>query len=708
MFKRNTLILAAVATTLVAANAAAAAPAGVDTSEWKCEKCPFQTAYESEVEAGVLNVDEDSARFGRYNGLDEEGVYADLSAFGSSRSESGVYYGYDLIDLGLDTREAEFVVGKEGTIEGRLVYDELPYRVWDTTVTPFSQSGSDTLVLPAGWVRAGSTAGMTALAGALAPVDVGTDRTTYGVGLEYLLGSQFEFFADYSRQEIEGNRLASASFLIQGLQYAEPVDAAHDQVELGAVYRFAQGFTRLSYYASVYDNALAAVTFDNPYTPIAADTTTGRKAAAPDNKAWLVAIDGNFLMPWWDGVLSYRFAEGAMEQDEALLPLSTSATLNASSALPRSKLDGDVDTSHYRASLSLRPHARVRLRAGYRYDDRDDGTAPYTAGYVATDSAIAAPVTALRYGYERTRLDAFGEVRVLDWLFIGGGAEADEVERSNQESSKTEDDRTWGQLRLRPWDSVEFTGRYGESHIDAGTYTVNPGLPPENPLLRKYNQTNRDRDFADARLSWSPWKLSISLQGVYAYDAYRLSALGLTSGRDYRYAGTVSMAVTDAASIYVTGSQQNVVTEQAGEDGLPGGSLPWTASHEDEFETFGGGVAWRDIGGKVDLALDYTYGRSQGQIETFTVQPGAGGPFPELETELNSVRLSASYDVSDRLRVGVAWTWEDYDSSDWQLEGVEPATLTNLLGMGADPYNYSVNVIGLSFSYRFGAPLIEE
>jgi hypothetical protein len=70
--------------------------------------------------------------------------------------------------------------------------------------------------------------------------------------------------------------------------------------------------------------------------------------------------------------------------------------------------------------------------------------------------------------------------------------------------------------------------------------------------------------------------------------------------------------------------------------------------------------------------------------------------------------VSASYDVSERLSVGVAWTWEDYDSSDWQIGGVEPATVTNLLSMSPDPYDYSVNVIGVSFSYRFGGPKGEE
>jgi MtrB/PioB family decaheme-associated outer membrane protein len=711
MHKQSLILALAVGTTLAAADARAANSAGVDTSEWKCESCPFQTGYEADAELGALYVDDDSAKFGEYNGLDEKGGYADISANGSGRSESGTYYGYDLVDLGLDTREAEVVFGREGTIEGSLRYDELPHRVWDTTVTPFSQSGSDSLVLPSDWVRASGTAGMSALGRSLAPVDIGRDRTTYGAGLAYLLGTQFEFYADYDRQEIEGNRLAPGAFLLQAFQYPEPVDATHDQVEVGAIYRFAQGFTRVSWYLSDYDNALSGVTFDNPYTPGAPDTTQGRKALAPDSKAYLIALDGNFLLPWWKGVLSYRVADGKTTQDQGFLPFSTSAALNGGLALPRSSLDGELRNRHYRASLSLQPHPRLRIRGGYRYDERDDRTAAFSSGFVEMDSAeVTVPASAVRYDYERTRFDGLGELRILDWLHVAVGGETDQVKRTNQASKETQEERAYGRVRLRLPGSLEFSAAGGQSRIDAGEYTVRPVVPPENPLLRKYNQTDRDRDFAEGRLSWSPWKLSLVMQADYASDDYRRSTYGLLSGRDERYAGTISWAVTDAVTTYLTGSYQKMTTEQAGEEVFPSApSRNWTVSHQDEFTTAGGGLLWRDILGKLDLSVDYTFARSKGLIDTTAVPASAGsGPFPQLDTEMDSVRLRASYDVSDRLTVAAAWTWEEYDTSDWQIEGVQPATIRNVLSMSPDPYRYDINVIGLSFSYHFGGRVTDE
>ena len=154
MTKQHTILALAVASALAAASAGAEGAASVDTSGWKCESCPFQKDYEADVEAGVLYADEDSAKFGEYNGLNEKGAYADVGARGGSRSEAGNYYDYSLDGLGVDP-EAEVTFGKEGLYEAVLSYDTIPHETWDTTVTPFERGGRGVLTLPSGWVRAG-------------------------------------------------------------------------------------------------------------------------------------------------------------------------------------------------------------------------------------------------------------------------------------------------------------------------------------------------------------------------------------------------------------------------------------------------------------------------------------------------------------------------------------------------------------------------
>ena len=61
---------------LSAAGTAAAADSGtVDTSEWKCESCPFpKKGTSGAIDVGLAAVSDASAKFGDYTGLQRQGV----------------------------------------------------------------------------------------------------------------------------------------------------------------------------------------------------------------------------------------------------------------------------------------------------------------------------------------------------------------------------------------------------------------------------------------------------------------------------------------------------------------------------------------------------------------------------------------------------------------------------------------------------------
>ena len=50
------------------------------------------------------------------------------------------------------------------------------------------------------------------------------------------------------------------------------------------------------------------------------------------------------------------------------------------------------------------------------------------------------------------------------------------------------------------------------------------------------------------------------------------------------------------------------------------------------------------------------------------------------------------------------YAYERYDTNDWALAGVEPATLPNLLSVGRYPFYHDVNLIGLTVRYSFESP----
>jgi hypothetical protein len=84
METRSLLLSFTVASVLAAAGTASAQEAGPAPSEWTCSKCPFEKGYRADVALGGGYVDESSAKFGDYTGLDESGGYVLADAEGKA------------------------------------------------------------------------------------------------------------------------------------------------------------------------------------------------------------------------------------------------------------------------------------------------------------------------------------------------------------------------------------------------------------------------------------------------------------------------------------------------------------------------------------------------------------------------------------------------------------------------------------------------
>jgi len=99
--KNGVLLLIAIG--LIAAPAAHSQV--VDTSEWVCEFCPFESGHRAEYSLGASTVSDDSAYFGDASGYSEEGVYANVDGHGTYASD-GHRLQWQIEDLGLDSRFA--------------------------------------------------------------------------------------------------------------------------------------------------------------------------------------------------------------------------------------------------------------------------------------------------------------------------------------------------------------------------------------------------------------------------------------------------------------------------------------------------------------------------------------------------------------------------------------------------------------------------
>jgi hypothetical protein len=273
-------------------------PSTPDTSDWKCTQCPFLQGIETQSEAGVLYASGANATFGRYTGIDHSGAYADVSGSGQTRSDDASYANYDLESLGLASRDGYVEGGREGRYDLRVSYDGQPTRLHDTGSTPFQAKGT-ILGLPAGWIPAGGTGGMSALNASLAPVKLESDRRTVALLARYFAGRNWTLFGEFRRQEHDGTGITSASFLTETVQLPQPFDYITNSFETGAAWSGRKASFRLTYTGSWFSDDNDSIMFANPYLPIVPGSIEGQLSVPPSNTLQQLAAAGNMQLPWF-------------------------------------------------------------------------------------------------------------------------------------------------------------------------------------------------------------------------------------------------------------------------------------------------------------------------------------------------------------------------------------------------------------------------
>jgi opacity protein-like surface antigen len=190
--------------------------------------------------------------------------------------------------------------------------------------------------------------------------------------------------------------------------------------------------------------------------------------------------------------------------------------------------------------------------------------------------------------------------------------------------------------------------------------------------------------------------LSLGASVFYGDDSYNLSTIGATSGLDRRYGVDLTWAMNDKVSLYASAGEEKIDARRQGSQAF--GQPDWRFVLEDNFETYGAGLRARPLE-KLGLDLDYTYAKGTSRTELVGVN---GGSFPVNESEFATLTADVSWAMSERVDLALTWRYESFDSSDWAIEGIEPATVGTVLALGADPYDYSVNYVGASVRYYFG------
>lgn len=691
-FLHSSVALLAALGVLGAVGPATPARAQVDTSQWKCATCPYPKGSSGAVEAGAVSVSDTSRRFGDYSGLDREGVRGALQAELSHRGD-GTWV--DLRAGDNFDRTIEVRGGVEGVVGLRLDAMEIPRRFGDGARTPFTGAGSDRLVLPAGFA-ATTTAGMP-LATTLQGIGLGYDHRRLDLGASAPAGP-FTVTIGARRDVREGTRPIAASFFNTAAQLPAPVDHTTDQFEVAVGYATRDLQARLAWQYSRFDNGSAALVWDNPFDTGAFGATRGRIALAPDNEFQQVSgAAGYQVAPAIRA--SADFALGRATQNEPLLPTSVTAGLVL--PLPAAGIDGRVDTFAGNVRLTAAVPGGVRLVASYSRDERNNRTAVLAWPQVATDLFVSAsaPVrsnTPFDEMRDRFRLQA-------DWrrgtLRLAAGLEQDNRTRNYHEAVRTRETSAYARATVAAGEgaSLAFKLSYGDRDHDAYGVATWFGTT-ENTLLRKYELAQRRRTAGSARGDFAVGDnvaLGVTLEA--GEDEYPATLVGLRGARRTSLGGDVAWTIDERTRLTAWAQSEAVVSRQAGSQVVA--APDWNARGRDRFDVVGIGFRHALIPDRLDVGADAVISRARSQLR---VDTGIGDPaFPVDRMATDTIKVYASYKLSDSVSLnGGLWS-ERGLARDWRLDGVGPATLPNLLAFGVQPADYRVYVLRASVRYRF-------
>ena len=423
----------------------------------------------------------------------------------------------------------------------------------------------------------------------------------------------------------------------------------------------------------------------------------------PDNLYNEVAVSlGWFGLPW-NMAVTLSAAMGQGSQDTGFNPYTINPNL-AVDALPFDNLDGDISVTRADLAVSARPLDRLRLRGSAAYDERDNDSvrAAFTS-IVHTDlfPIVDDRVNAV-YGYERTRLNGSADFDVYDDLTIGVGGEWRKTDRTGSalEVSGEEVLDGWGRVQFRPSGYLGIVAKGGVEERDPDRYDVT--VATRSARTRSCASTTR-RIAIVPTASCSPTSRSDRCRCRSAPACSTATTVTCSrtwawiSGLDRRYGVDLNWTVNEKIAAYATLGREKIDSRTKGSSTFT--TADWMGNVQDDFETYGAGVN-AQFTDKIGVNLDYTYGAGNSRTN---ITGAGGGKFPIVKSELSSFKAGVTYGFSERTDLRLTWWYETLKTSDWSYNA-QPAAMPTVLGLGVDPYNYDVNYVTLSMSYRFGGP----
>src|SRR5262249_42720611 len=153
---------------------------------------------------------------------------------------------------------------------------------------------------------------------------------------------------------------------------------------------------------------------------------------------------------------------GEASQDDTFIPSTINPGITTQ-PLPRSNLDGKIDTYNYTVRLTSRPIDRLSITADWVNDRRDNKTAQAAYSQVVTDVFIASTLFNLPYSFDRTTARVLGDIAVASVMKVELGAKGEHYDTTYQTVAKTNTSAGWLEFHTTTSSNYGFSFKYDRS-----------------------------------------------------------------------------------------------------------------------------------------------------------------------------------------------------------------------------------------------------
>ncbi|MBI2503730.1 MAG: MtrB/PioB family decaheme-associated outer membrane protein [Candidatus Latescibacteria bacterium] len=705
---------------------------------------------------GTLN----SSKFTEYRDL-ATGMYTDAFSLGLMNPEHTSALSFSGAHVGQRDQHFAAQLARRGVYKVEVEWDQLPHNYTNTARTVFSGSGTGQLEMPslvrnrirtilttdldtaATGVQFDTSAIAGLVLGTARGIDVVSRREKGKASVSYSPNENLDVNLSYSNEKRSGTKPLGGNFGFNVVELIEPTDYRTQEAGAGVEYTAKRWNLQLNYSASIFDNNIDALVWDNPFNEIDAVGTSsrGRLGLYPNNTANNLSLAGAASLPYATRLMA-TLARGWRRQDDSFIPYTINAALDTVAnypTLPAASLDGKVGTTLVNLSVTNRFFRSVWLTARYRTFDYDNQTRslifPAYVGYDGNVTRVRRSNPAIAHKKANASLDA--TVRLVPDVSLKVGYESENWDRENRDAEKTEESIYRASLDYVPrsWLLVRTSYSVGAKktpHYDAEelVHVLFPdGEPPRTlgqiPQLRKFDLATRDRNKANVLAQVTPFE-ALTLSGSFGLvnDDFKESQYGLLSNKannlslDAAYNPTYDLALfanyTKETFKYAMKSRQRVpeTATAAVNDTV---NNDWRSNMKDGANTFGLGLSWAAVPEKVDLSADFSLSSAKGTSATKALgDPTIKGflvtsaeDYPDTKSKLTQLRTSIGYRLTPHFTPRVEYRFEDYNETYFNQDVMEPymapvdPTTAGAVFLGARQPGYSAHIVSLVWSYTF-------